>query len=407
MKKTKSTKKPKIKLSEASAKSYKKKLLRHQLTICYKIGVAALLIIAVGTIFYFYDMNRVYESYEIKERVERTGVAASNCEILGDKILTYSSDGINCSDKTGKVLWNQTYEMQNPLISTSSNKVAIGDYNGTSIYVMDSENIIGEISTNLPIRNIAISSNGIVAVELNDSDVTWIYIFDSEGNTIANIKTTMQVSGYPMDIAISNDGVLLAVSYQRVESAGMQTEVVFYNLDEVGVNYTDKLVAGYPYEDTVVPILEFMNDKNSFAVGDDKLMIYEGDQIPAIIEPVESAVDSAILIEEEIQDVFHNDKYIGIMFHGTQEGVKSRLDIYDVIGRKVISLNIPIDYKEVLLVDEQIIVYGDLECYIYNMKGTCKFNDRFSEKIVKFIPTESRSEYIYITDDEILTIQMQ
>ena len=49
---------------------------------------------------------------------------------LGSNILTYSKDGANCMDSKGVVLWNQTYEMQNPMVDINGSVVAIGDYNG-------------------------------------------------------------------------------------------------------------------------------------------------------------------------------------------------------------------------------------------------------------------------------------
>ena len=47
---------------------------------------------------------------------------------------------------------------------------------------MNSENILGTISTNMPIKNVAVSESGIVASVQEDGSTTWIYVYDTKGN---------------------------------------------------------------------------------------------------------------------------------------------------------------------------------------------------------------------------------
>ena len=35
---------------------------------------------------------------------------------LDGKVVSYSNDGISCMDSKGNAIWNQTYEMQSPII---------------------------------------------------------------------------------------------------------------------------------------------------------------------------------------------------------------------------------------------------------------------------------------------------
>ena len=69
-------------------------------------------------------------------------------------LLNYSKDGAGCMDTKGNAVWNQTFEMQNPIVDICQNVVAIGDYNGRTIYVMNTGGPMGNITTNRPIRNI-------------------------------------------------------------------------------------------------------------------------------------------------------------------------------------------------------------------------------------------------------------
>ena len=70
----------------------------------------------------------------------------------------------------------------------------------------------------------------------------------------------MSKSGYPVAIAISDDGKQIAVSYLKAENGKVTSSVGFYNFSSVGQNYTDNLVGGYGYADAVVPLISFMNN---------------------------------------------------------------------------------------------------------------------------------------------------
>ena len=71
--------------------------------------------------------------------------------------------------------------MQNPIVDINGSVVAIGDYNGRVIYVMDTNGRIGEVTTNLPIRDFSVAANGVVAVILDDSKITRINLYDKAG----------------------------------------------------------------------------------------------------------------------------------------------------------------------------------------------------------------------------------
>ena len=84
----------------------------------------------------------------------------------------------------------------------------------------------------------------MVAAILEDTNITWIYLYNSAGEKVAYIKTTMQKSGYPAAVALSPDGKLMAVSYITVESGAAKSSVAFYNFSSVGQNFVDNFASG-------------------------------------------------------------------------------------------------------------------------------------------------------------------
>ena len=166
-------------------------------------------------------------------------------------------------DTKGNRVWDQTYQMQNPIVDTCKNVVVLGDYNGNEIYVMNDAKILGNFTTGLPIKAIQVSDNGVVLAVLEDTDVTWIYLYNTQGEILVSFMTTMEESGYPISVAISDNGILVAVSYLFLDNTGLTSRVAFYNFGDVGDSYNDHLVSGYNYADKIVPLVCFSNNEEA------------------------------------------------------------------------------------------------------------------------------------------------
>lgn len=380
-------------------KDYRTKIREHRMRYFFVVLSVVLIAVAIGVIFYIQMKNRIYTDYEVKSSISREMINGTTVLELDGAILTYSKDGVNCSDSKGTVLWNQTFEMQNPLVTSQGKTAAIADYNGRSIYVMNNETFLGEISTNLPIRNIAVSTNGIVAAVLDDSAVTWIYLYDSAGNELGYFKTRMKNSGYPVSVALSENGQLVLVSYLYVDRGEIKSKVAFYNFGQVGKNESDNFVSGYDYTDTIVPFVGFMNSSTAFAVADDRIMFYSGSQIPT------SAAEQ--LFDEEVQSVYYNNNYVGLVYLNTNGEDRYRMDVYNTSGNKVLSKEFNIDYTDIVFCNGYFVAYNELECLVCNMNGVEKYRGNFKNTVYTLIPTKVETRYVLVTQDSLETIELK
>ena len=205
--------------------SLNSRIARHRVLTFYKICAVLAVIAAIALYAYFDWKNTIYTDYEVLQQYEWTKSSEAHCMSLNGTLFSYSKDGMSCTDSRGKVIWNQTYEMQNPMVRICQNVVAVGDYNGRTIYVSNSEEIMGTIDTTTPIRDFCVAKNGVVAAVLDDSNVTVINLYNVSGEQLAYFKTTMSKSGYPLAIAISDDGKQVAVSYLKAENGEMSTSI--------------------------------------------------------------------------------------------------------------------------------------------------------------------------------------
>lgn len=383
----------------AYKKDYRAKIREHRRKYFFAVLAAAVVIVIACIVFYIWIKNKIYTDYEIRNSISREMITGTTALELEGTILTYSKDGINCSDLKGTVLWNQTYEMQNPIIATQGKAAAIADYNGRTIYVMNNQSFLGEINTNLPIRNIAVASNGVVTAVLDDASVTWISLYDSVGNELGRFRTRMKNSGYPLTVTMSDNGHLVLVSYLYVDSGEIKSRVAFYNFGQVGKNKSDNFVGGYDYADSVVPYAGFMNSSTAFAVADNRIMFYSGSEIPVSI--VEN------FLEGEIQGVYYNNNYVGLVFLDTEGESRYRLDVYNTSGNKVLSKPFNIDYKDIIFCSDYFVVYNEQECLVCNMNGVEKYNGNFYDTVYVLVPTNHISRYVLVTQDSLQTIELK
>lgn len=380
--------------------SYKEKIRSHKLKVFFRtIAIAAIVLLTVIVVYVSWR-DREYSEAEISLDATISNSADSKVISLGGNIVQYSKDGVSCYSSTGQPVWNQTYEMQNPIAHTCNSVIAIGDYNGHNIYVSNTNGAMGVVDTNLPIRDFCVSSQGVVAAVLDGTDVTWIYLYDSEGNTLANFKTTMKDSGYPISISLSPNAELLCVSYLYPEEGALKTSVAFFNFGSVGQNSIDNYASGYDYPGVVVPYVQFINGNTAFALSDDRIMFYTGDQKPV-------SKSESLMGDEQVRAVYYNDSYVGLVFmNGTEDG-DYRLQVYNGQGDLVLTTYFDIAYSDIIFNDKQIIIYNEDECVIKDMSGHDKYVGSFEEPVKVMIPTNIRSRFTLVTSKNVATMNLK
>jgi len=357
-----------------------------------------LLVVGFGYTVYVQIENQTYTTYTVVSELKKEVFSQTSVIPYRNGYISYSRDGINYTDAQGNAVWNLTYEMQSPLVEVKGDWAVVGDYNGHLIYGIGPDGTAQEIDTNLPIRNMTVAGNGVVAVVLEDSNVTWIKVYNPNGENAVSIKTTMQKSGYPMAISLADSGKLLQVSYLRAESGTMKSVVCFYNFDEVGQNYTDTMVSFYEYSNAVVPIAEFMNAGTAFSVADNHLVIYEGAEIPKNI--------CQLFLNEEVQSVFGGSNYLALVFPSTEANSKYRADVYDTKGNKVLSWPFSMEYSDIVFFGDDMIIYNEAECNVVGLSGIERYHGGITEKTLLLKPM-GKNRYLTVTRNYLDVIELR
>ena len=263
---------------------------------------------------------------------------------------------------------------------------------------MNEKGKVGEIDTNLPIRDLCVSKTGIVAVVLKDSKLTRLNLYDSNGNELVKSECRMNQTGYPVAIALSDSGEVMEVSYLYVDSGNLKSSIAFYNFSDIGQNNVDRLVGGNEYADTVIPYVGFLGKDNAFAVGNGRISFYGGSDKPVSI--------AEKLLSEEIQAVYTGNDHVGLVYIDTTGAALYRIDIYDKKGNIVLSQNIDIDYQNILIQKNSVIVYNNTECVMYSMSGKEKYGGTFGKSVSLLVSTNKSNRLIMVSPDSIDIIEL-
>ena len=119
-------------LDEQYVKEKKKRHRRNVLVGCL-ITAAAVFILVLAALFLL--DGRTYSQYTVLHSVNRDDTESAKYEAFADGYIRYSNDGAAYYNAKGIAEWNQTFSMQNPHIKVCGEWAAVGDVNGSTIYM--------------------------------------------------------------------------------------------------------------------------------------------------------------------------------------------------------------------------------------------------------------------------------
>ncbi len=362
-----------------------------------KTALIAAVVVALAVGVYLLINLQTYTSARALDTYTVSGASGSAYEQFADGVLKYSRDGISYLNQHGEEMWNQPYQMKNPVVDVNGSSAAVADKGGNAVLVFNEEGVRGETQTNLPIERVRVSEQGIVSVILTDENEARVLCYDAAGNLLVENKTSMNGTGYPLDVALSPDGETMQVLYLYTEAGAVKSRVIYYNFGESGEEKTDHLVAQTEYEDTVMASGFFMDEKISVAVGDNRLTIYRGGNVPEETENIE--------IKKQIKSVFHNEKYIGMILKNEgKEGYELRL--YNTRGQVAMSENFTGDYSHVKLCGSQVIMYDGKNCSIFTRGGIRKFDGEMNSNILEIFPVPGVNKYIVMNENGLEVVRL-
>jgi hypothetical protein len=343
------------------------------------IGIIALIIWTVIM------RKSTYTSWESLGRNENIPNAV--CMETDKGYILYNNDGAEGHDAGGHVIWKISYDLTSPIAAAGGDYAAFADRGANTVHVTDGSGSNNVINVSEKIAGLCVASQGVTAIRTDGGDYDHIYIYDYSGNMLLDIKTEVRKSGFPVTMALSNDGRKLVTSYLQ---AG-QTQaawITFYNFGDVGQSYADKIVGSYSFEDSLIPDVRFLGNDRVLISDDKQSVLYKFREVP-----------------EEIKRYGGDGVTASVTGRGGYFAIAKKLNdgicnitVYNNNGGETASVETGLVYDTMNVENGELILTGGDSCVIYRKNGKEKFRSRLGGTIALVIPSGADAEYTAVED---------
>lgn len=360
--------------------------------------VLPVIVAAVWFGLWYKRQSQPYDDIEIIWNGTLSRNAAIQYIPYSNGYMKVSRDGAEAVNSYGSLAWNVSYDMNQPIVASCREYAAVGDRGGKIVYMMDGTGALYWKNVPYPICEIETSAIGVTAVRMNDGMADYIQLITLAGEVLVEIKTLENKDGFPLDMALSEDGTKLVTSYLTLDNTKAGGWLSFYNFGEVGQNYSNNLAGVFKY-DEVVPEVRFMDNDTVCAFRKEAVAIYTMPELP---EPVAEIPCAQPILRADV-----SRDYLAVVTDNTVNGTVARVQVYDKKAQLCFDRNIAEEFDAVLLSGEDIVFYNSSACLVMNLSGALKFNGTLGGLVIKEImPVGEKDKLIVFGETDVSTIRM-
>ncbi|MGN0507006.1 MAG: DUF5711 family protein [Lachnospiraceae bacterium] len=355
-----------------------------------------LLFIIAAVVSWRYLTAYTYESYTITSELPVNGQFVQY-QNTGNALAVLSNDGAKGLSGTGELLWEISYQLDNPVAASCGSVTAIADVGGKNVYVVAENGIPHNYQVLYPIVKLATAGQGVTAVLLNNGTEDYIQLYDMNGTLRVDINTKTKTDGFPIDIALSEDGKKLVTLYLTFDGDAMISKVTFYNAGEVGKNHIGNVVGQKSFGKNVLAAgVRFLNNDTVCILKEDGFSLYRMQETPALLFEQ--------TFEEPLYDIVCSDNCIVVVTENAATKQKTMLR-YDANGKKTAVWNEIADYERLVVSEREILLFSPQKVIVYRNNKSEKFVAEFERNLEAMLPAGG-NQYFLIDTGRIQTIKL-
>lgn len=366
------------------------------------VFVLICLCLIAAAVIYLVSCSRQYKGYKVVESSQTDYENTASYIQFSDNLLKYTPDGVSYINSKGEIVWTTGINMKIPVAVSSGDYAVVADMNGNTVCVFSAEGEVSSQTMPYPICDVDVGDQGAFAVVLESDKTNYINMYNRKGEIVYEIQTTIDKSGYPLDITISDNGEKLFTSYMNVGNNVMENNLAAYNFGEVGQNSNaDRVVGGYKFSDQVFSKVQFVNNDTVVAFGTKTVEIYAMKEKPSLRK--------SLTFDKEIRSIFYGEDYIGVLQKETGEDAKHlyAISVYNLRGKLEFISYVDFDYDNIFAADDEILITGGNDCVIFRTNGTIKFEGKLQGRIKSMIPSGKYLEYVIVYENETQVIRLK
>lgn len=389
-------------MEDIEIKPRKGKRLGKRFLIAISIIVVAVCILVSAAYFairYYQNKYGTYTDYEIVKSVENTGGASAKYQAFNDWVLKYTRDGATVVNQDGEYIWNGSYEMIDPMVDTCGKYVVVANRNNKLVHIFDENGPVNNFEVEYPILQVQVANQGVIAVMMEQDNVVYINLYKADGLVRANLIKPIQVAGFPLSMALSNDGQRLIYSSLDATTGKVRTNVACYNFGGVGQNEENYFVGGFIY-DSIIAKVDFITNDIACFYRQDGFTVYRFEQ-KLSKNPIED-----ITFENKIQSVFSTSSYIGVITEASDDKYKYEICLYNLKGQQMLSKGINYEYSGVSASNTNVILYDYSSCMVISTSGKIRFEKKLDCNVLGIFDAGKGRLYL-VQDNSLDLIQLK
>lgn len=230
-----------------------------------------LIIVVFGYIFYFrpnyylYNGGKIEFTSEIRQELRRNQYVKMIAH--GDAIYYCSREGVEKKNVDGKSEWTKPFQLLSPLFIKSGDYFLVADIMGHEAYIFHATGHIGSIRENLPIVSASLSKEGQVALVFESDLENRIKLYNKEGLPLVERGSVLNQDGYPIAVAISDNGEHMITSYTDVLKGDLISNVTMFSFADHHENLDEFIVKAERFQGELVPEVYFFGERSVWLVG--------------------------------------------------------------------------------------------------------------------------------------------
>lgn len=365
-----------------------------------KIMLSILVIAGALLVFYILSNSRC-EYYVYKDSTNTEDNGAISYETFAEGYLKYSSNGIEYQKQFGRAQWNVALSYAHPFLTKSNSYAVLGDKGENTLMLFNKNGRVRELKLKYPLLQATVSNQGIIEVILEGTSSNYIQVYGKNGKLIADMRSSIDETGYPVTAAISPDGTQLAASYYSIDGSGSKTTIAFYDLSRQLQSDDVTLKGGFDYEGMIIPKISFIDNSTVAAFGNKATYFYNIEDTPKIKKEIK--------FNQEIQSVFENENYIGYVLDNSNNPEKGKyiLKVYSKKGTKKLERKLNMNYNSIAIWGKEIIAVQENECTILNMRGNILYQGKLEGDTIEMImPSKGWRTYHIVFRDKIVKMRL-
>jgi hypothetical protein len=364
------------------------------------LAILAIVVIVAAVWFWRRRSDNVtYTGYDIVTTKQLAFSTVYGMIPIKDGVMRYARDGVEAVGKDGKTMWNVSYNMSNPVADACGRYGAVGDAGGVSLYLLDGTGKVNSVTTDHPIVKVAVSANGETAVLMNGGKDDYMVVYHIDGTKASEVNTVTTSNGFPLDVAISENGAKIVLSFAYFDEENIRSRLVFYNFGNVGKTYTEGMVGKSESTTTAFPDnlyadVAFLTNDRIAVFGDKSVLLYEMEEIQSM-KPVE------ITYTGTVRRFAYSGDYVGLLTEQQDNGhIVYAVLLYDLSGKLVERRELDNYYGGFRIEGTDVILYNDVSLYIYRVKGKDKYKGGISKPIAYIYAIDGRNRFAVVSDNQ-------